>query len=137
MPVYSVETAKGALSRKQKQELAEAIPRVHQKVTGARPDLVNVFYDEVDAADRYLAGRPGAMTPVIHCHLRAGASDLEYRSLLSAVNEEWNRVTGHRRTGLIIEVDARPARISMEGGRFLPEHGLEEAWMHGIQKADT
>lgn len=37
MPVYSVELAAGSLTREQKQELAEAIPEVHQKVTGAAP----------------------------------------------------------------------------------------------------
>jgi phenylpyruvate tautomerase PptA (4-oxalocrotonate tautomerase family) len=130
MPVYSVELATGTLTRQQKQELAEAIPQVHQKVTGAAPDLVNVFFYETDKADRYLAGKVGAETPVIRCHIRAGKSDLEHRALTSALNDEWNRITGGSRTDLIATVEAWQARITMEAGRFLPEHGDEEDWLN-------
>lgn len=130
MPVYSVELAAGSLTREQKQELAEAIPDVHQKVTGAAPDLVNVFFYELDAADRFLAGRVGAATPVIRCHIRAGKSDLEHRALVSALNDEWNRITGGTQTDLIATVEAWQARLTLEAGRFLPEHGDEEEWLH-------
>jgi phenylpyruvate tautomerase PptA (4-oxalocrotonate tautomerase family) len=137
MPVYSVELPAGALTSKQKQELAAAIPDVHQKVTGAAPDLVNVFFYEIDAADRYLAGKQGAMTPVIRCHIRAGKSDLEHRALTSALNDEWNRITGGTRTDLIATVEAWQARTTMEAGRFLPEHGDEEEWLSGTHGANT
>jgi phenylpyruvate tautomerase PptA (4-oxalocrotonate tautomerase family) len=137
MPIYSVEIAAGDLTKEQKQELAVAIPDVHHKVTGAGPDLVNVFFYEVDTANRFQGGKPAAMTPVIHCHIRAGKSDLEQRALVSALNDEWSRVTGGARNDLIIAVEAWQARTTMENGRFVPENGDEAAWLSSLHEANA
>ena len=62
MPFYSCNVPAGSLTDSKKDDLAKDITRIHVEVTGGRPDLVHVFYNELAAADSYTAGEPSSDT---------------------------------------------------------------------------
>jgi phenylpyruvate tautomerase PptA (4-oxalocrotonate tautomerase family) len=60
MPLYSCNVPAGSLTDDQKDDLAQAITRIHSEVTDVPPDLVHVIYNELAAADSYTAGEPSS-----------------------------------------------------------------------------
>jgi phenylpyruvate tautomerase PptA (4-oxalocrotonate tautomerase family) len=127
MPFYSCNVPAGSLTDNQKDDLAQAITRIHAEVTGAPPDLVHVIYNELAAADSYTAGEPSSDT-VITGHIRAGRSDADKQRLLREVAGA-AAATGRPLDTIAVFIRDVPAKYILESGEIVPELGEEDAWL--------
>jgi phenylpyruvate tautomerase PptA (4-oxalocrotonate tautomerase family) len=127
MPFFRCTVPAGSLTDNQKDDLAKAITRIHVEVTGGRPDLVHVIYDELAAADSYTAGEPSSDT-LITGHIRAGRSDAEKQRLLREVAVAAATATERPLDTIAVFIrDVLPKYI-LESGEIVPELGEEDAW---------
>jgi len=126
MPFYSCNVPAGSLADDQKDDLAQAITRIHAEVTGAPPDLVHVIYNELAPADSYTAGERSSGI-IITGHIRAGRSDADKQRLLREVAGAGADITARSLDTIAIFIRDVPARYILESGEIVPELGEEDA----------
>jgi phenylpyruvate tautomerase PptA (4-oxalocrotonate tautomerase family) len=128
MPFYSCNVPAGSLTDDQKDDLAQAITRIHSEVTGAPPDLVHVIYNEFAAADSYTAGEPSSDI-IITGHIRAGRSDADKQRLLREVADASAAIAQRPLDEIAIFVRDVLPKYVLESGEIAPELGEEDAWL--------
>jgi phenylpyruvate tautomerase PptA (4-oxalocrotonate tautomerase family) len=128
MPLYSCNVPAGSLTDDQKDDLAQAITRIHSEVTDAPPDLVHVIYNELAAADSYTAGEPSSDI-IISGHIRAGRSDADKQRLLREIAGAGAAITGRPLDTIAIFIRDMPPKYVLESGQIAPELGEEDAWL--------
>jgi phenylpyruvate tautomerase PptA (4-oxalocrotonate tautomerase family) len=126
MPFFSCNVPAGSLTDSQKDDLAKAITRIHVEVTGGRPELVHVTYNELAAADSYTAGELSSDTIIIG-HIRAGRSDIDKQRLLREVTDAV-AAAGRPPDTIAVVIRDVPAKYIIESGEIAPELGEEDAW---------
>jgi phenylpyruvate tautomerase PptA (4-oxalocrotonate tautomerase family) len=128
MPFYSCHVPAGSLTDDQKDDLAQAITRIHAEVTGAPPDLVHVIYSEFAAADSYTAGEPSSDI-IITGHIRAGRSDADKQRLLREVASAGAAISRRPLDTIAIFIRDVLPKYVLESGQIAPELGEEDAWL--------
>ena len=128
MPFYRCNVPAGSLTDDHKNDLAQAITRIHAEVTGAPPALVHVIYNELAAADSYTAGEPSSDI-IITGHIRAGRSDADKQRLLREVAGACAAITDRPLDTIAIFVRDVPPQYILERGEIAPELGEEDAWL--------
>jgi phenylpyruvate tautomerase PptA (4-oxalocrotonate tautomerase family) len=132
MPFFSCSVPAGSLTDSQKDDLAKAITRIHVEVTGGRPDLVHVTYNELAAADSYTAGEPSSDT-IITGHIRAGRSDADKQRLLREVAAA-AEAAGRPLDTILVAIRDVPAKYIIESGEIVPEPGEEDAFYAALER---
>jgi hypothetical protein len=119
MPLYRCTTPEGALDDQQRQEIVDAITRIHCDVTGAPRSFVHVFFFDKSGVEKHrIAGA-----------IRSGR-DVEKRTQLHLeMKTAYSEVTGVPRGKIDVSTRDTPASWTMEHGAILPEPGEEEAWL--------
>jgi phenylpyruvate tautomerase PptA (4-oxalocrotonate tautomerase family) len=134
MPFYSCHVPAGSVTDEQKDDLAQAITRIHSEVTGAPPDLVHVTYDEFAVADSYTAGKPSSDI-IITGHIRAGRTDADKQRLLREVAGAGAAITRRPLDTIAMFIRDVPARYVLESGEIAPELGEEDAWLAARERS--
>jgi phenylpyruvate tautomerase PptA (4-oxalocrotonate tautomerase family) len=128
MPVYTCTIAEERLTADQKAAVAAEITRIHSAVTGAPTSLVHVVFQEVPAGDIFTGGRPSGHLLVAGL-TRAGRADADRQRLAVDISAACSRATEIPEGRILVTIAEVPARFAVEGGRVLPEPGLEGDWM--------
>jgi phenylpyruvate tautomerase PptA (4-oxalocrotonate tautomerase family) len=127
MPVYTCTTAEENLTDEQKSGAAGEITRIHAQLTGAPTSFVHVVFQEVPAGDIYTNARPSRHL-LVSGLTRAGRADAEKQRLAREISSAVSRTTGIPEERILVAITDVSARFIVEGGRFLPEPGLEGDW---------
>ncbi len=137
MPTYRVAAATGLLSAEKKHRIAQAITRVHNRVTGAQSFFAQVIFTDVAAGDHFVGGAPLQGDQVfVHGHIRAGRTPERKRQLLLdlvAAVASAGAIAPNRIWAYVAEL---PPGQMAEYGHILPEPGEEAAWLAGLPAAD-
>jgi phenylpyruvate tautomerase PptA (4-oxalocrotonate tautomerase family) len=137
MPTYRVVAASGLLSAEKKQHIAQAITRVHNRVTGAQTFFAQVIFTNVAAGDHFVGGAPLQGDHVfVHGHIRAGrGAELKRQLLLDVVAAvaSAGTIAPNRIWAYITEL---PPGQMAEYGHLLPEPGGEAAWLSSLPAGD-
>jgi phenylpyruvate tautomerase PptA (4-oxalocrotonate tautomerase family) len=128
MPVYTCTIADERLTGEQKAAMAGEITRIHSAVTGAPTSFVHVVFQEVPAGDIFTDARPSDHLLVAGL-TRGGRADAEKQRLAVDISAASSRVTGIPEDRILVTIAEVPARFAVEGGRILPEPGMEGDWM--------
>jgi phenylpyruvate tautomerase PptA (4-oxalocrotonate tautomerase family) len=128
MPFYACNVPAGSLTGDQKDDLTQAITRIHVEVTGAPPALVHVIYNELASAHSYTAGEPSSDI-LITGHIRAGRSDADKQRLLREVADAGAAITRRPLDTIAVFIRDVPAKYILERGEIVPELGEEDAWL--------
>ncbi len=137
MPTYCVTTASGRLSAAAKHQIALAISRVHNDVTHAPLFFAQIIFHEIPTGNQFIAGRPMSPDMVfIHGYIRAGRTPTQKRELLGGIVDAAIATTTLPRGSVWAYLSELPPGQMVEYGHFLPEPGMENAWLAGLPDAE-
>jgi phenylpyruvate tautomerase PptA (4-oxalocrotonate tautomerase family) len=136
MPVYTCTIGEHRLTADQKATVAAEITRIHSAVTGAPTSFVHVVFHEVPAGDIFTGARPSDHLLVAGL-TRGGRADVEKQRLAVDISAACSRATEIPEGRILVTIAELPARFAVEGGRILPEPGLEGDWMQAGDEKDA
>ncbi len=137
MPTYTVHCPAGLLGPEQKHQLARAITRAHNEVTGAQSFFAQVLIVEKAAGDWFVGGEPiDGQQLFVHGQIRAGRSAEVKAALLRKLMDVTATICGcptNRVWAYLAEL--APEQMA-EFGHVLPQPGEELAWLAALPAAD-
>ena len=137
MPTYTVTAPEGRLSASHKADIAAAITRVHNTVTGAPTYFAQVIFVDVKPGNYFIGGVPLAADQVfVHGQIRAGRSAADKDKLIDGMLKEVAQAAraAHHAVWVYI-LDLVPRQMA-EFCHVLPEPGGEAAWTEALPKDD-
>ncbi len=137
VPTYICRAPETSLNGAAKLQLAEAITRIHARVTGGAAALTQVLFRGVQQGDCYVGGRE-LHGP--HCfiqgHIRAGRSAVERAELIRELLPSVSDILGVPRYAVWVYLSELPSRAMAEFGHMLPEPGNEDVWLDALPEED-
>ena len=110
MPLYSVTSISGRFADGQKNRLAAALTRIHCETTGAPAYLVQVIFNEVPAADYFVAGKPIRFDSIlVQGHIREGRSSETTSLLITEIMQSTSAIAETDRSAIPIHIIKVPA----------------------------
>lgn len=122
MPLYTVFTEEGVLSREAMVALAAEITDFHCKLSGVDRNFVKIVFDSFPKGNGFVGGEdtaPVALTVLI----RAGRS-ADYKTKMAT--ELWTmvqRATGARDPQMVVGIEELSASQAMEMGKIMQDVG--------------
>jgi len=129
MPLYNL-ACKAVLDNDQRQHIAEVVTRTHCELTGAPAQFVNVAFMEglplrKDESFNVVGGvRSGGSR---NLELTENLQQMMQKNIASAANVSVSAVK--------VTLVGVPGNWNMEGGRVLPEPGVEDEWLDRNEQA--
>jgi phenylpyruvate tautomerase PptA (4-oxalocrotonate tautomerase family) len=137
MPTYRVSAATGLLSAERKHRIAQAITRVHNRVTGAQAFFAQVIFTDIAGGNHFVGGAPLQGDQVfVHGHIRAGRTPEQKRQLLLELVVEVASAGGIASNKIWAYIAELPPGQMAEYGHILPEPGEESAWLAALPATD-
>jgi phenylpyruvate tautomerase PptA (4-oxalocrotonate tautomerase family) len=128
MPIYHCTSQGGLLADATRENIAKEITRIHCDATGALEAFVNVVFHENQEGRYFVAGQRSGHS-IVFGFIRAGRT-LEIRqAMLKEFSQMWTRLTGQPKEEVLVTLLEVPSENMIEGGRFMPEPGQEQAWL--------
>jgi phenylpyruvate tautomerase PptA (4-oxalocrotonate tautomerase family) len=121
MPIYTCSTTM-SLSEEMKSDLATAIIETHCSLTGTPTSFAHVIIHELPKTNIFTDFRPSNFL-LIEGLNRAGRADVVKKQLVKTISEKSSQVTGIPEERIFVA--NWETRTVFEGGRFLPEPGME------------
>ena len=128
MPIYTCTTSESTLEPDTKAALAGEIGRIHAAINNVPSTYVNVVFHVLARDNVYTDGVP-ASPVMVNGWVRAGHPDAETTRLAREIADAVTRITGVPTERVLVVMQSSPARFAVEGGRVLPEPGVEQAWL--------
>jgi phenylpyruvate tautomerase PptA (4-oxalocrotonate tautomerase family) len=137
MPSYTVTAPAGRLNASHKADIAAAITRVHNSVTGAPTYFAQVIFVDVQPGNYFIGGVPLAADQVfVHGQIRAGRSAADKDKLIAGLLKEVAQAADAPHHAVWVYILDLVPRQMAEFGHVLPEPGGEAAWTAGLPKED-
>ncbi|KAG9667375.1 hypothetical protein KCU99_g8956, partial [Aureobasidium melanogenum] len=127
MPAYEVEHV-CKLSDDQKDQLAEAITKIHSQQFSTPRLFVNVRITDISDQRTYVAGKQYKSNRIF-AYVRHGPSrtQSDYDAVSKALEDEWAKIVPSTELRLVMFYGAIVA--GMEAGLYLPPAGQDAAWI--------
>ncbi|MDF3257401.1 tautomerase family protein [Bacillus velezensis] len=122
MPIYTCTTTI-TLSDEIKANLAAAIIETHCSITGTPTSFAHVVFHELPKTNVFTDFRPSNYL-LIEGLNRAGRADTIKKRLVKTISEKSSQITGIPEERIFVA--NWETRTVFEGGRFLPEPGMED-----------
>lgn len=137
MPTYTVTAQAGRLNAGHKADIAAAITRVHNRVTGAPTYFAQVLFVDVAPGNYFIGGVPLAADQVfVHGQIRAGRSVADKDQLIAGMLKEVAEAAGAAQHAVWVYILDLLPRQMVEFGHVLPEPGGEAAWTAALPPED-
>ncbi len=137
MPTYTVTAPAGRLSAEHKTDIAAAITRVHNAVTGAPTYFAQVIFVDVQPGNYFIGGVPLAADQVfVHGQIRAGRTTADKDKLIAGMLQAVAVAAAVPQYAVWVYILDLVPRQMVEFGHVLPEPGGEAAWTAGLPKED-
>jgi len=120
MPLYSITTQAGALSRAAKAKLAGDLTTLHAEYAGVPRDWVHIVFQEYAPGSGFTAGEVSAAA-ALTLLIRTGRSPDYKRGLLKHLWELFQDATGAPDDQIVIGIQELPPSQAMEMAQIMPE----------------
>jgi phenylpyruvate tautomerase PptA (4-oxalocrotonate tautomerase family) len=120
MPLYTISTQEGVLSRDAKSVLASQITDFHVKLTGLDKSFVKVLFNTFPEGDGFVAGEADEAA-ILTVLIRIGRSADYKRAMVLDLWTILKRATGAPDSAILIAVEEAPPSQAMEMGQIMPE----------------
>jgi phenylpyruvate tautomerase PptA (4-oxalocrotonate tautomerase family) len=124
MPLYTVLTQDGFLSKETKAKIAREITRIHTMAMRVPENFVRVVFLSYPAGSGYTGGGE-APTASLNCVLRSGHSPAEKTGMLRQLWPMFQDLTKIDTCQLAISLQEIPSSNAMEMGQIMPGVGQE------------
>jgi phenylpyruvate tautomerase PptA (4-oxalocrotonate tautomerase family) len=125
MPIYTSITQEGSLSKQQRNEIAEAVTKIHVDATGAPRSFVNVRFFTYPAGNNFRGGTESA-TAYLAGNIRSGRDLATKQKILQELVAVMQRIGKLPANEVVAYVDDITADQVMEKGAILPHPGQEK-----------
>lgn len=119
MPLYTVTTQTGVLSRAAKEDLAAKLTELHCEVSGVPKNWVHIVFQDYGVGSGFTAGLP-APTVALTLLVRTGRSPEYMRNLLQRLWAVLKAATGAPDDQIVMGILDVPATQAMEMGQVMP-----------------
>jgi phenylpyruvate tautomerase PptA (4-oxalocrotonate tautomerase family) len=134
MPTYVCSVLENSVDERQKDEIAEAIARVHSEETGAPKFFCQIVIEEKKPTNRYLGPSRASGQIWIRGDIRAGRTEGQRTQMMLRMMAEVSRITGVKKEEIWVVCNLAPTDM-VEYGHVLPKPGEETAWFDGLPKS--
>tara|TARA_B100001093_G_scaffold356122_1_gene340687 strand:+ start:266 stop:706 length:441 start_codon:yes stop_codon:yes gene_type:complete len=133
MPTYSVTNSNFNLSAKQQKNIAEAITKVHNVVTGANTYFAQVIFNKTKKDNHFMGGKK-VKEPSLFLlgQIRAGRSKVLKDKLISHLKDILVKKSKLDETQIWVYITDLPPSQMIEYGAVLPESGKEKQWFRNL-----
>ena len=128
MPIYHCTSQGGLLADATREKIAKEITRIHCDATGALEAFVNVVFHENQEGRYFVAGQRSGHS-IVFGFIRQGRTLDTRQGMLKEFSQMWTRLTGQPKEEVLVTLLEVPSENMIEGGRFMPEPGQEQAWL--------
>jgi phenylpyruvate tautomerase PptA (4-oxalocrotonate tautomerase family) len=120
MPLYTLITQDGALSRDAKAKLAMELTTLHSEYAGVPKNWVHVVFQDYEPGNGFTAGEAAA-TAALTLLMRTGRSPEYKRELIQRLWKLFQTATGAPDDQIVIGIQELPASQAMEMGQVMPD----------------
>lgn len=120
MPLYTITTQAGVLSREARSELAANITAFHSEYAALPKNWVHIVFQEYPRGNGFTAGEVDA-TAALTLVIRTGRSDDYKRRMLARLWELLQSATGAQNDQIVIGIQEVPASQAMEMATIMPD----------------
>ncbi|MGA7782111.1 MAG: tautomerase family protein [Paraburkholderia sp.] len=120
MPLYTLITQDGALSRDAKARLAMDLTTLHSDYAGVSKNWVHVVFQDYAPDSGFTAGEPAA-TAALTLLIRTVRSPEYKRELLQRLWTLFQTATGAPDDRIVVGIQELPASQAMETGQIMPD----------------
>jgi phenylpyruvate tautomerase PptA (4-oxalocrotonate tautomerase family) len=120
MPLYTLITQDGALSRDAKAMLAKDLTTLHAEFAGVPKNWVHIVFQDYAPGSGFTAGEPAA-TAALTLLMRTGRSPEYKRELLQRLWTLFQSATGAPDDQIVIGIQEVPPSQAMEMGQIMPD----------------
>jgi phenylpyruvate tautomerase PptA (4-oxalocrotonate tautomerase family) len=124
MPLYTLITQDGALSRDAKATLAMELTTLHSDYAGVPKNWVRVVFQDYAPGNGFTAGEPAA-TAALTLLTRAGRPPEYKRELIQRLWKLFQTATGVPDDQIVIGIQDLPASQAMDMGKVMPDIASE------------
>jgi phenylpyruvate tautomerase PptA (4-oxalocrotonate tautomerase family) len=120
MPLYTITTQVGALSKDDKAVLAAQLTEMHASMAGVPKNWVHIVFIDYADGSGFTAGEPAAAVGLTLL-IRSGRSPEYKRDLLKRLWRLLQDATGAPDDQIVIGIQEVPASQAMEMGQVMPD----------------
>jgi phenylpyruvate tautomerase PptA (4-oxalocrotonate tautomerase family) len=120
MPLYTIITQAGVLSREAKATLAGEITAFHAEYSGVPKNWIHIAFQEYPPGNGFTAGAASA-TAALTLVIRTGRSAEYKRGLLQRLWESLQEATGAPDDQIVLGIQEVPPSQAMEMGQIMPD----------------
>ena len=120
MPLYTIRTQDGVLSREAKSALAAEITEFHCRMAGLDKAFVKIVFDDVPLGGGFVGG-VAAEAVILTVLIRDGRSTDYKREMLQGLWTMLQRATAATNEQMLVAIEEAPASQAMEMGQIMPE----------------
>ena len=120
MPLYTITTQTGALSKGDKAALAAQLTDMHSELAGVPKNWVHVVFIDYPSGSGFTAGEPAAAASLTLL-IRTGRSAEYKRGLLLRLWQLLQSATGAPDDQIVIGIQEVPPSQAMEMGQIMPD----------------
>ena len=120
MPLYTITTQAGGLSRSAKAKLAGELTAFHSEYSGVPKNWVHIVFQDYAPGSGFTAGKVSA-TAALTLLIRTGRSPEYKRELLKRLWELFQDATGAPDDQIVLGIQEVPPSQAMEMGQIMPD----------------
>ncbi len=136
MPTYTVTHSALYLDSEQKNQIANGITEVHNRVTGANKYFAQVIFNEKSAGNHFMGGKLVSEPQLfLHGEIRSGRTEEVKKQLILELRDVLLKFSGLDQSNVWVYIlDLLPNQM-IEYGEVLPESGKENEWYSNLSPA--
>tara|TARA_Y200000002_G_scaffold36199_1_gene26505 strand:+ start:13839 stop:14279 length:441 start_codon:yes stop_codon:yes gene_type:complete len=135
MPTYTVTNSNFSLNKKQKEQLAKGITKIHNIVTGANTYFAQVIFNKTKNPNHFMGGKKVNEPSIfLHGQIRAGRPKKIKDKLIADLRDILIKKSKLDETQVWVYIVDLPPSQMIEYGAVLPASGKEQEWFNGLSK---
>ena len=136
MPTYILKTSNIKLKVKKKIEIATAITKAHNRITGANLYFAQVIFEENKKNSHFMGGKIIKDKQVfLHGQIRTGRSAKIKKNLILALRDSIVKNLKVKKSNVWVYLFDLSPKQMIEYGEILPPSGKEVKWFNSLSKS--
>ena len=136
MPTYTVKTSNIKLIKEEKNIIAQAITKTHNRITGANSYFVQVLFIDNKRNNHFMGGKIVKDKQIfLYGQIRAGRTTEVKNKLITNLRDAIIKNSEVSKDNVwVYLLDLKPSQM-IEYGEILPESGKEIDWFNSLSKS--
>jgi len=133
MPTYTVKTSNIKFNNKKKNQIARAITKVHNKITGANSYFAQVIFVDNKKGNHFMGGKIIKEKQIfLYGQIRAGRTNKVKNKLIITLRDAIIKNSDIKKDCVwVYLLELTPAQM-IEYGEVLPQSGKEAEWFNSL-----